>query len=144
MKANQTAKIKPGLYRLYWREGGHSLASIGVDASGKLWVAPVNWLSPIQNPDAKFWRSVDRVESVSDVNLNTAVRVQLTRFGRMHWRAFWQSMGLHQSNLEVELHGNLETQLHELMHVFGSTLFMGATDLPFKNNRITLIPNSEL
>jgi hypothetical protein len=32
-----------GLYRLYWKEGGFSLAAVGMSADGSMWFAPVNW-----------------------------------------------------------------------------------------------------
>lgn len=40
------ARIKKyGVYRLYWNDGGFSLASVGGDAKGRLWFAPCNWIS---------------------------------------------------------------------------------------------------
>ena len=38
--------VYPGLYKIYWRSGGSSLASIGVLRDGGRWVAPTNWVSP--------------------------------------------------------------------------------------------------
>lgn len=32
-----------GLYRLYWTNGGFSLAAVGMAANGEMWYAPVNW-----------------------------------------------------------------------------------------------------
>lgn len=37
--------IRLGLYRVYWEEGGTSLAAIGCDSKGNFWVAPTNWIS---------------------------------------------------------------------------------------------------
>jgi hypothetical protein len=39
-----------GLYRVYWRTGGISLAAMGQNANGLRWIAPANWLAP---PDAE-------------------------------------------------------------------------------------------
>lgn len=36
---------KHGVYRLYWHEGGFSLATVGGDAKGRPWFAPCNWIS---------------------------------------------------------------------------------------------------
>jgi len=33
----------PGLYKVYWKGGGSSLAAIGMTIDGKNWIAPTNW-----------------------------------------------------------------------------------------------------
>lgn len=40
---------KMGLYRIYWKSGGNSLAAIGRDKLGELWIAPTNWVSGSSN-----------------------------------------------------------------------------------------------
>lgn len=35
-----------GLYRVFWKSGGSSLASIGVTDDGGRWLAPTNWAKP--------------------------------------------------------------------------------------------------
>lgn len=45
MIKKQTKKLILGLYRVYWKSGGSSLASIGQDRFGCRWIAPCNWLS---------------------------------------------------------------------------------------------------
>ena len=35
--------MKPGLYILLWKEGGHSLAAVGHFHDGSAWYAPINW-----------------------------------------------------------------------------------------------------
>lgn len=37
--------LKNGLYRIYWKTGGFSLASIGTLSDGKSWFSPTNWTS---------------------------------------------------------------------------------------------------
>ncbi len=37
--------IKNGLYRIYWKGGGSSLAVVGCNKSGDQWFAPTNWVS---------------------------------------------------------------------------------------------------
>lgn len=39
------ASINNGVYRIYWRSGGFSVASIGRTRSGDVWIAPANWVS---------------------------------------------------------------------------------------------------
>ena len=46
MKKSEVFQLGHGLYRLYWKSGGFSLAAVGILYSGKRWYAPVNWTSP--------------------------------------------------------------------------------------------------
>jgi hypothetical protein len=48
--------VSPGLYRVYWDEGGYSLAAVGVLSNGDRWLAPINWVHPTENQD--YWRQV--------------------------------------------------------------------------------------
>ena len=34
-----------GIYKIYWKSGGSSLASIGSMHNGERWIAPINWTS---------------------------------------------------------------------------------------------------
>lgn len=34
-----------GLYEIYWKSGGSSLAAVGYDTYGNNWYAPCNWIS---------------------------------------------------------------------------------------------------
>ena len=36
----------PGLYRVFWKRGGSSLAAVGVTREGGRWLAPINWVEP--------------------------------------------------------------------------------------------------
>jgi hypothetical protein len=33
-----------GLYRVQWKEGGESLAAVGMNEKGERWIAPTNWI----------------------------------------------------------------------------------------------------
>lgn len=52
-------ELKPGLYKIYWKEGGSSLAAVGLDFSGRRWLAPTNWISV---PAFNVWPMVEKVE----------------------------------------------------------------------------------
>lgn len=52
--------LKHGLYRLYWNDGGVSLASVGSDFYGNRWYAPTNWISGA----SLDWTRVKRAEPV--------------------------------------------------------------------------------
>ena len=58
MKRSDVQKLKPGMYRIDWKEGGASLAAVGVTRAGGRWLAPLNWVCPAQ--DERVWRDVDR------------------------------------------------------------------------------------
>lgn len=62
MRKSDVANITPGLYVLHWKEGGTSLAAVGVTASGGRWMAPVNWIRPSDDPTV--WRIVKKATPV--------------------------------------------------------------------------------
>ena len=41
-------RLPAGIYRVYWQGGGRSVASIFFDAKGRHWIAPANWVAPIE------------------------------------------------------------------------------------------------
>ena len=51
-----------GLYRVWWKSGGSSLAAVGVQANGDRWLAPTNWIHPTE--DQNVWRSIERMAPV--------------------------------------------------------------------------------
>ena len=53
--------LKNGLYRVWWKSGGYSLAALGVNRDGSRWLAPSNWVAPTDDPD---WATVERMELV--------------------------------------------------------------------------------
>lgn len=52
----------PGLYRIWWDEGGSSLAAVGVTSDGKRWLAPINWVAPQSPADWSRVLRADRIE----------------------------------------------------------------------------------
>lgn len=69
MTLEEVAKLKLGLYRVYWSKeagGGMSLAAIGMDYSGKRWIAPTNWATiSSSDPQIATWNAIERVELVT-------------------------------------------------------------------------------
>ena len=45
MTKKEAKLLNIGIYRLYWKEGGHSMAAVGRLFDGNTWFAPVNWVS---------------------------------------------------------------------------------------------------
>ena len=62
MKKSDVQKIKLGLYEVFWKLGGSSLAAVGNDPAGNRWLAPVNWVSV---PSFTAWRYVSHIREVS-------------------------------------------------------------------------------
>lgn len=52
------SKLPLGVYRIYWKSGGSSLAAIGNDEQGHRWLAPCNWLSPMTATDNFYKKSI--------------------------------------------------------------------------------------
>ena len=60
MNEKEVRKLKTGIYRLYWKSGGSSLASVGCMSNGDKWLCPVNWTNDSCTPDIKYWNGVKR------------------------------------------------------------------------------------
>ena len=66
--------LKPGIYRVFWRDGGASIAAVGVGSNGDNWIAPTNWIEPVtsklanhpEHPEHWSWKTVKRVEFVTN------------------------------------------------------------------------------
>lgn len=52
--------VEHGLYLIFWKEGGTSLASVGSNQKGERWFAPTNWIK-VPSYD---WKSVAAVEKI--------------------------------------------------------------------------------
>lgn len=67
--AEQMRHRQLGVYRLFWKSGGFSVASVGMTYDGTRWYAPANWttgsadasLATVVSTD---WGRVDRVELI--------------------------------------------------------------------------------
>jgi hypothetical protein len=68
MLKKEVQQLKLGIYRVYWKTGGCSVASVGFFANGERWIAPANWINIDFNYDNKkrlsIWRSVVNVELI--------------------------------------------------------------------------------
>ncbi len=61
-------RTKPlGVYRLYWKDGGMSVASVGALYDGRRWFAPANWTSKWAEGIASTnWRLVEKMELIEE------------------------------------------------------------------------------
>lgn len=72
MKQEQLNSLPPGVYRLYWKSGGYSVASVGRTTEGLYWFAPSNW---VYEPSERYlgympsfnWEMVERIEIIEVV-----------------------------------------------------------------------------
>ena len=46
MKRKDFHSLQCGIYRVFWKNGGDSVASIGMSSKGLRWLAPANWTEP--------------------------------------------------------------------------------------------------
>lgn len=66
MKPEDVQKLKLGLYKIYWKSGGHSLASVGQLHDGAKWMAPCNWSSQAKDGVVTTdWSGVEKVEQIN-------------------------------------------------------------------------------
>jgi len=54
-------KIPFGLYEIFWKSGGSSLASVGNMHDGVRWIAPSNWTSAT-SPTGRMDKHADSIE----------------------------------------------------------------------------------
>lgn len=66
MTQDQAKKLPLCLCRLFWWEGGSSLASVGMLHDGKRWFAPTNWTGNGKMEVCTKWSLVERVEILHD------------------------------------------------------------------------------
>lgn len=52
----EAQRLDHGLYLLFWKSGGESLAAVGSDSGGRRWFAATNWVSGVPSFD---WRRID-------------------------------------------------------------------------------------
>lgn len=63
VKASKYHYMPLGLYRLFWKGGGYSLAAVGALHSGNRWYACVNWTSGATEGIASTdWSRVEKAE----------------------------------------------------------------------------------
>jgi hypothetical protein len=63
-------ELSSGLYEIFWKEGGSSLASIGVLFDGTRWYAPCNWTgSSGESIASSDWTQIAYVVPVKTKNI---------------------------------------------------------------------------
>ena len=60
MTKAEVQTVDHGLYVIFWKDGGSSLASVGSNAAGRRWFAPTNWVSTPWFD----WRKILRVRRI--------------------------------------------------------------------------------
>jgi hypothetical protein len=65
-------ELNLGLYRIYWKRGGISLAAIGNNMYGNRWIAPTNWIHISDNSEQiamlMIWKHIKKVEELETNN----------------------------------------------------------------------------
>lgn len=58
MTLKELSNLPYGLYRIHWKSGGSSLAAIGGNEDGRKWIAPINWISPLEPTSKNYNKNV--------------------------------------------------------------------------------------
>ena len=66
MKKEDVKNLGIGLYKIFWKSGGHSLASVGNMPNGSKWIAPVNWVGGMCTSNRDVWRDVKKVKIIKE------------------------------------------------------------------------------
>lgn len=56
---NDVNKLKNGLYEIHWASGAYSLAAVGRNSLGYVWMAPTNWVK-ITHDNSHHWQEVTK------------------------------------------------------------------------------------
>ncbi len=64
MTTDEVKKLKNGVYRIHWADGGSSVAAVGRLHDGRVWMAPSNWVAKRADGIAteKHWHLVEKME----------------------------------------------------------------------------------
>jgi hypothetical protein len=69
MNRKERTQLPLGLYRIEWRNSaGVSLAAVGMTHDGDRWLAPCNWVRPVDDNDPQTlsyaWRDVQTISLI--------------------------------------------------------------------------------
>lgn len=65
MEQEELLKLPHGLYKVYWKSGGKSLASIGSMPNGDRWIAVCNWINgSVLIKDLSEWSAIKKVKLI--------------------------------------------------------------------------------
>lgn len=70
MRRDEAKLLRHGLYEIFWKAGGSSLAAVGSTSGGLRWYAPTNWVSDNKECPAVASTNWRRVKSVSPFATN--------------------------------------------------------------------------
>jgi hypothetical protein len=88
MSKNDVKKLYPGLYKLSWKSGGVSLAAVGLDAFGRHWFAPTNWVTV----PCFDWQAVQAAEPIESEPVSCLGSVRVSK-GSANL-AKWSGLGI--------------------------------------------------
>jgi putative nucleotidyltransferase with HDIG domain len=67
MNQSEVQKLSPGVYEIFWKSGGSSLAAVGSCRDGTRWLAPCNWVNSEGRPFEAVheqWHQVEKVRLI--------------------------------------------------------------------------------
>lgn len=60
MLTTEIHKLKFGVYRVWWKSGGSSVASLGYFSDGRRWLAPSNWITLLDDYE-DVWKDIRKM-----------------------------------------------------------------------------------
>ena len=64
MTQDEARELPLGLYRIFWKTGGSSLAAVGQLYDGTRWFAPTNWTAADNFMTSINWKIVEKVKLI--------------------------------------------------------------------------------
>jgi hypothetical protein len=67
MTGAEVRHLPTGVYRVFWKGGGTSVAAMGQLYDGRKWLVPANWTSesPAKIATTHHWRLIERLELIA-------------------------------------------------------------------------------
>ena len=73
MTKKQINKLKFGCYRVWWKSGGYSVASLGFFRDGTRWLAPSNWIT-FPTEFNNIWPSIRKMTFICGQNNRKSIK----------------------------------------------------------------------
>lgn len=114
-------KLQPGLYEIFWKEGGSSLAAVGQNEGGSRWFAPVNWIS-VPGYD---WKMVSYVKEIlkHQIDLKTLpskskqrLKKLRNKYRRLKWTSHDGGAGGVKDSSSFKYYSQVVRKIDELLH----------------------------
>lgn len=107
-----------GLYRIFWKTGGSSLAAVGMGNDGTRWLAPTNWVAPSADP-SKTWDLVEyaiflKDDTDADSEVASMARLEMLRAVTDAWMQAHKEAGSRAGPFDSFVVGYMQAKLQQI------------------------------